>query len=352
MRIYINGRFLSQQITGVQRYAREMVLAMDSIISETVSEDEWYILAPNNVENELSLSVIKIKRCGRLTGHLWEQIELPFFAKNGFLINLCNCAPLLKKKQLVTIHDAAVAEYPEAYSWAFRKWYKFMSYICGKYSEKITTVSNFSRNQLHKHYNIPLDKIEVIYNGIDHMDRMVADDSIIDDLMLHNEDFVLAVSSQNMTKNFSLVIKVAKKLPNVKFIIVGGSNKSVFRSGNNEDLSNVMYTGYVSDEKLISLYRHASVFVYPSLYEGFGIPPLEALSQGCLTIVSHCASLPEICGDWSDYCNPNNEAELADKINMCICEKNNRKMCIHISDIKNKYSWNNSARLILNYLRK
>ena len=77
---------------------------------------------------------------------------------------------------------------------------------------------------------------------------------------------------------------------------------------------NVIYTGYISDEKLVSLYRHAAVFVYPSLYEGFGIPPLEAMSQGCQVIVSTCASLPEVCGNNAMYCQCNNEQNLKELI--------------------------------------
>ncbi len=321
MRIYINGRFLTQQITGVQRYAREMVSAIDKIITEATSKDEWYMLVPQNTMQEMPLSAIKVEHCGRLSGHLWEQIELPFYSKDGFLVNLCNCAPLLKRKQMVTIHDAAVAEYPQAYSWAFRTWYRILFRISGRYAEKILTVSNFSKCQINKHFYISLDKIKVTYNGIDHMERIVADESIIGDLKICDEKFVLAVSSQNLTKNFPLIVRTAKLLPNVKFVIVGGNNKTVFKTENNKQLANVIYTGYVSDEKLVSLYRHASVFVYPSLYEGFGIPPLESMYCGCPVIVSTCASLPEVCGDAALYCSPHNSDMLKEMIEKILTDK-------------------------------
>jgi len=348
MKIYINGRFLSQRVTGVQRYAREIVTALDKLLQEGKNEDEWCILAPKNIIDDLPIEKIKLKVCGFSTGHLWEQVELPFYAKDGFLLNLCNCAPLIKKKQLLIIHDAAIAAYPQAYSWKFRVWYRVMHTVCGKRTEKIVTDSEFSKTELQKYFNINPNKIRVVYGGIEHMDRMKEDDSIIEELNLSKGGFVFAVSSKNPTKNFSLVLKAARLLPDVKFVIAGGSNNAVFASDNSEFLNNVTYTGYVSDEKLISLYRHAAVFVYPSLYEGFGIPPLEALSQGCPIIVSNCASLPEICGSCADYCDVNSVNSLRNKIKSVINRENRQKT--NVKDCLEKYSWKNSANELIKSL--
>lgn len=133
MKYYINGRFLTQRITGVQRYAREMTLALDQLLQErTLDQNEYTILAPKNVIETLSCKRIQFKACGHLTGHLWEQIELPYYAKDGYLLNFCNCAPLIKKNQAVTIHDAAIAAFPSAYSWKFRLWYRIMYTVLGK----------------------------------------------------------------------------------------------------------------------------------------------------------------------------------------------------------------------------
>ena len=349
MKIYINGRFLSQRVTGVQRYAREIVTALDKLLQEGKNEDEWCILAPKNIIDDLPIKNIKIKICGSFIGHLWEQLELPFYARNGFLVNLCNCAPLVKKNQLVTIHDAAVAAFPKAYSWRFRIWYKILFTVCGKWASKIVTVSRFSRNELNEYFDIPKDKIAVIYNGIDHIERIKEDSSIIEDLGIGNEKYVLAVSSQNLTKNFSLIFNAAKQLQKIKFVIVGGANKAVFADINSEKLINVIYTGYISDEKLVALYKYAAVFIYPSLYEGFGIPPLEAMSHGCPVVVSDCASLPEVCGDNALYCHPNDENDLIDKILEVVSRGNVPKYASR--KIKEKYSWEKSARCIYDILQ-
>ena len=110
--IYINGRFLTQNITGVQRYAIEIVKALDKYLSDNDLKDKYIfeIVCPKNIKQKLVLKNIKIKQIGKLKGHLWEQIELPLYVKNKFLFNFCNCAPLIKKNQTVTIHDIAVCD--------------------------------------------------------------------------------------------------------------------------------------------------------------------------------------------------------------------------------------------------
>lgn len=302
MKYYINGRFLTQRITGVQRYAREMTLALDQLLQEKSSDhNEYTILAPKNIIDELPCKRIQFKVCGHLSGHLWEQIELPYYSKDGYLLNFCNCAPLIKKNQTVTIHDAAIAAFPSAYSWEFRLWYRIMYTVLGKRLNTIFTVSNFSRNELNKYFSISKEKIHITYNGTEHLFDIQPDERILKKIP---KDYVLAVSSQNPTKNFKLVLEVAEKLPYIDFVIAGGSNSKVFNEKKGKELSNVTYVGYVSDQELVALYRNARVFVYPSLYEGFGIPPLEAMYFDCPVIVSNCASLPEICGEAAVYCNP------------------------------------------------
>lgn len=349
MKIYINGRFLSQRITGVQRYAREMVNALDKMLQQNDYKDEWCILAPKGVDVNLSLKKVKVKLCGITTGHIWEQIELPIYARNGYLVNLCNCAPLIKKRQLVTIHDAAVKAFPKAYSWKFRTWYKFIYTICGKRAERIVTVSNFSRDELNKYFRIDKERIKVIYNGIEHLQQINEDKSIIDDLKLIDKKYVLGVSSKSPSKNFKLILKAAKLLNDVQFIIVGGKNNNIFTNETDEILSNVAYTGYITDEKLVALYRHAGVFVYPSLYEGFGIPPLEAMSQGCQVIVSDCASLPEVCGSYAKYCGPEDERKLCREIVESLNDKS--KIDYSIDYLKGKYSWNKSAKMLVDCIK-
>ena len=337
MRIYINGRFLTQRITGVQRYALEMTKALDRLISDDkiLQKHEYILIAPKDVLYNLELKNMLFIQRGIFKGHLWEQFELPVYSRDGFLMNFCNCAPLIKRNQTVTIHDAAVSAVPHAFSLAFRTWYKMMFMWLGRSLKQIFTVSEFSKKELHKYYDIPLNKIHVTYNGIDHIKNLEVDEGIIDREGLKNKKYILAVSSMNPSKNFPLILDVARLMPEVEFIIAGGSNAKVFKSAGLDVPQNAKFIGYVSDEELMALYSHASAFVYPSLYEGFGIPPLEAMMCCCPVVVSDIEVFHEVYGDsvkYCDCCSVNSWAKILGAIvNKNIEIKSNK--CCH------KYTW-------------
>lgn len=347
MRIYINGRFLTQRITGVQRYALEITRALDSLISDekNLQKHEYIVIAPKGVLYSIKLQNILVVQKGVLKGHLWEQLELPIYSHDGFLINFCNCAPLFKKNQTVTIHDAAVSAVPQAFSLLFRMWYKFIFVWLGKSLNTIFTVSEFSKKELNRYYGIPLSKIYVTYNGIDHVKRIQIDERIICKEDLDNKKYVLAVSSMNPSKNFSLVLDVARIMPDVEFIIAGGTNGKIFQSAGLDVPQNARFIGYVSDEELMALYHHASAFVYPSIYEGFGIPPLEAMMCGCPVVVSDIEVFHEVYGESVEYCDCKKISQWADVLTRFVNKKdvtsdiNNYQLC--------KYTWKEQSKRFL-----
>lgn len=344
-KIYINGRFLTQNITGVQRYAVEIVKALDKYLSDNKLSDEYEfeIVCPKNIKQKLILKNIKIKQIGKLKGHLWEQIELPLYVKNKFLFNFCNCAPLVKKNQIVTIHDVAVCAVPYAYSKTFRIWYKFMYKILTSRLKKIFTVSEFSKKELNKYFNIPLDRVEVTYNGIDHMKNIKPNEKIFSKFSIEKNNYVLAVSSLNPSKNFKLILETAKNLPEINFVIAGGANSNIFKEQGLEITSNVKFIGYVKDEELVALYKYASCFVYPSIYEGFGIPPLEAMFFDCPVIVSEIEVFHEILKEYSLYCSINNKNILIEQINNI----NKVKKRCKKEDFLCNYNWEKTMKNIL-----
>lgn len=352
-KIYINGRFLTQNITGVQRYAIEIVKTLDEYLStnELRNKYEFEIICPKNVKQKLNLNNIKIKQIGNLKGHLWEQIELPLYVKDKFLFNFCNCAPIIKKNQVVTIHDAAVCAVPEAYSFLFKIWYRFMFYILGYRTHRIFTDSEFSKKELHKYFYIDLNKISVIYLGVEHILKIEVNEQIFDKFRIERNNYVLAVSSLNPSKNFKLILKVARKLPHVNFVIAGGKNSNIFKDNGISITDNVKFIGYVTDEELVALYKYASCFVYPSLYEGFGIPPLEAIAFNCPVIVSDVEVFKEIYSNSVIYCDVKGIDDLRDKINLVDKDNNlsikfNRKRDWLIK----KYNWKISVKKILTEL--
>lgn len=354
-KIYINGRFLTQNITGVQRYAIEIVKALDKYLDDNKLNDKYKfeIVCPKNIKQKLILKNIEIKKIGSLKGHLWEQIELPLYVKNKLLFNFCNCAPLVKKNQIVTIHDVAVCAVPYAYSKLFRIWYKFMYRVLTSRLKKIFTVSEFSKKELNKYFNISLGKIEVTYNGIDHMKNVQPNENIFSKFSIEKNNYVLAVSSLNPSKNFKLILETAKISPEFNFVIAGGTNSTVFKEQGLEITSNVKFIGYVSDEELVALYKYASCFVYPSIYEGFGIPPLEAMYFNCPVILSNIEVFKEIYMDSVLYCSISDRYILKEKILMLL-EKEEIKYNLlkKTKFILNKFCWKDIIYVFVNYCKR
>lgn len=317
-RIYINGRFLKASVTGVQRYAYELLRTIDRLIGKddpAVRGYEFVVLAPTGEIHELGTRHMEVRQAGRFGGQLWEQISLPLLARDGFLVNLCNAAPLLRRRQAVTLHDAAVYSVPDTYSAAFKMWYKLMFRTLGKTAPLILTCSANSKNELIRHCGIREDKIRVVYHGKEH----VLQSGTAPDYPARqglDRPFVLAVSSRSPNKNFGSIVRAAEMIGDqgFDFVIAGGTNPKIFKSEDTELGENVRHVGYVEDDELHTLYEKASCFVFPSFYEGFGFPPLEAMACGCPVVVSDTASLPEVCGDAVLYCDPSRPEDIAAKI--------------------------------------
>jgi glycosyltransferase involved in cell wall biosynthesis len=317
--IFINARFLTQGTTGVQRYALELVKEIDRLIGTGEIDSNTYrftLLAPKKVKYEPELKHISLKKAGWFGGHLWEQLMLPFFSFGGLLVNLCNTGPILKTRQIVTLHDASVFVNKAFYSRAFRIWYKVLMTLLGKVSAKVLTVSQFSKQELIRYCKIDRDKIQVTYNGKEHLQSVRSNGSILAKHDLGKKPYLLAVSSMNPNKNFKSILQALQNLGDADFdiVIAGGTNPRVFSDGNLSLPGNVKYLGYISDEELKALYENATCFIFPSFYEGFGIPPLEAMSFGCPVIVSNTTSLPEVCGDAALYCDPYDPGSIAENI--------------------------------------
>lgn len=345
--IYINGKFLAQRLSGVQRCATEIVKALDQLTP--VLPYEIILLTPKRTLGELKLKHIAVRACGHLHGSLWEQIELPFYASDGVLMNLCNCAPLIKRRQVVILHDVSFMAMPEAYGFCYRLWHRLMSFVLGKSLPLIFTDSEFSRGELERCLRIQPEKISVVHLGSDHMRSHELDEDIVAELGLEKGRYVLAVSSQSLHKNFRLVLQTAKLLPEVRFVIVGQRNPAVFKTVESaEKLGNVVFTGYVDDGKLAALYKYAACFVYPSLYEGFGLPPLEAMSYGAPVVAARAASMPEVLEDAALYIDPYDEAGLAEAVNRITSEAALRESLIKKGlEQCNKYNWHSTATQIM-----
>ncbi|CAM3776428.1 glycosyltransferase family 4 protein [Marinicrinis lubricantis] len=357
MKIYINGRFLTQKITGVQRYAFQLVRSIDNWLEQNGSGLTVTILVPgkSDLMIDIKLKNILLKRIGRLKGHSWEQLELPFFSRGGFLVNLCNTGPMYKRMQQVTIHDAAVFANPKAFSRTFRSWYRYLLKRLTKSTSFITTVSNFSRDEISKYCDVTPCKISVVYPGKEQLEGELQPDNLfLKEQGLDQKKYILAVSSLNPNKNFNSILKAVDLMTkeyDVSIVVAGAINRRVSGNYQLDNQSNVQYVGYVTDEQLIALYKNASCFVFPSFYEGFGLPPIEAMASGCPVIVSNTSSIPEVCGDAAVYCDPNSPQDIAEKIELVIRDEELQKSLRAKGLIQvKKYNWNTSANVFMSLL--
>jgi glycosyltransferase involved in cell wall biosynthesis len=315
--VIINGRFLTQDITGVQRYALELIRHLDQFLIEgRINPEEYSIIlaVPQNTRNVPKYQSIQVKRIGKLQNNLWEQISLPLFARNKILFSPCNIAPVFGgDKQLLTIHDASVFGYPKAYTAMFLLKYRFIINTMGKLARVIITDSKFSKSELVKFCNISAEKIIVVPLGHEHILDTGADEQILQKNNLGRRPYLFTVGSQSAHKNLKGVMLAANKIGEKDFDIVfaGGTFSNVFRNVNSSLDPSHFNLGYVNDHELRALYEHAACFIYASFYEGFGLPPLEAMACGCPVIASDIPALREVCGDAAVYCDPDNPDDIA-----------------------------------------
>ena len=356
MQVIINARFLTQSVTGVQRYAIELVRTLDRLIDAGEIDKciSFTMVSPRGIRYDLDLKHIPIKQIGRLRGHLWEQIELPFYARGGLLVSLCNAAPLSKHNQIVTIHDASVFASPETYPFGFREWYKILLRGIGKTARKIVTDSHFSKSELIRLCGMPESKICAIHLSAEHLTAISTDESILDKHNIRNRPFLLAVSSLNPNKNFHSIVEAISMLDiDCDIVIAGGVNPRVFSKTTEPLPESIKYLGYVEDSELRALYQYASCFIYPSFYEGFGLPPLEAMACGCPVIVSNAASLPEVCGDAALYCNPHSPKDIASKISQLIKDPALQDVLRRKGlERAEQFTWEKTARETLNIIEQ
>ena len=315
--IVINGRFLTRPTTGVDRFAIELLRAW---LPHFGNGAPVKALVPSQSEVRDSVGLnLAVSKVGTLGGHLWEQLELSGHCGDDVLLSLCNTGPMTRRRQLAVLHDAGVMARPRTYSFAFRNWYRWLFAGLMKHAGIVATVSTFSAGELMRHVGRRASSIELIFGAGEHVLRTPADARILDRLGIADRPYVLAVGSLTPNKNFGGVVRAAALLRdlNCRIVAAGGANSRVFGGVELAGEALIM-AGYVTDGELRALYENATCFVFPSFYEGFGLPPLEAMHCGCLVIVSDRASLPEVCGNAAVYCDPDDPEDMARQLRLVL----------------------------------
>ena len=297
--LYINGRFLTRPMTGVERYAYNMCKAMAE------NHLPFTIICPHSpIQECYNISILPIIKYGYGSSHFWEQCILPFFfikKKNYMIICFTGLGSIFIRNKIMTIHDLSFLENPKWFSRSYFLWYKLMTPIAVKTSKHIITVSEYSKREIMRFYPfLKSQNISIIHNATDKKIFYSQPKS-----SATTDCFVLAVSSLDPRKNFNRLIEAFSGISNCKLYIVGARHHVFTKQDNNScGQDNIYYLGRVTDEELASLYNQAVCFIFPSLYEGFGLPPLEAMSCGCPVLASDIPVIREVCGEAVLYFDP------------------------------------------------
>lgn len=342
----INGRYLTQKATGVHRYAFEICNKLHEMGAD------FHVAVPKEIHPDYKFS-FKVVKCGSLNTHLWEQISLPRYLKrigSPLLISFTGCGPLNYSNQIMTIHDVSHERYPEWFSKNYYRFYHYMMPRIGKKAHAVLTVSEFSKKEIVDTLGINAEKIHVVHSNVPFHNKPSKEEILSFTRNPEAERYILAVSSMDPRKNFIRLVEAFDKIKDksVKLYIIGMS----FKAFNTPDLQkligeNVHLPGYIPDEKLQTMYQNALLSVYPSLYEGFGLPPLESMTYGCPVINSDIPALREVSQDAALYVDPYNVDDITQKIEQLLVDEPLRKELQEkgLLQIK-KYSWDKSAKQV------
>jgi len=289
-----------------------------------------YIL--ENISDKIDMNIAKPTTTNKYLVHLWTHLVLPF--KSGdVLFCPANSAPIFvpkSKKLVITIHDIAFLTYKKSFSKFFYLYYSFLAPGNLKRADKIITISEASKKEIVRFFPEIEDKISVIALGIDEKYKVLKD--------LKKKKQILYVGSINERKNLVGAIEAFEKLPkelDYTLVIVGNffdvfslSNKMQEVLDRAKKNNKIVFKQGLDDEELITEYNALTLLLFPSFYEGFGLPPLEAMACGTPVITSNLSSMPEVCGDAALYVDPYDVEDIKNKIEMLIKNENLQKELI------------------------
>ena len=337
MKIIIDARLYGSSHGGIGRYIEELIKNLEKTDSNNLYV---IILAKNNFDEYIprNRNFKKILADYKIYGFK-EQFFLPGLINKHKpdLVHFPHFnAPLFfGGRFVVTIHDLIISHHPTTRASTldpFTYWLKILLYRlvishAVKKSWKIVTVSQYTKKDIMDHFKTDPEKISVIYEGAD-LPKTIENKKVLEELGI-TKDFLLYVGSAYPHKNLeNLILAFQKMNSDCQLVLVGKKNRFYQELEDNipDNLkSRIILTDYLPDEKLASLYQSAKLYVFPSLIEGFGLPPLEAQSYGLPVVSSNATCLPEILGESAMYFNPNNIEDMAGKMDLVLKDESLRQ---------------------------
>lgn len=282
----------------------------------------------------------------QLYGVIWERTVLPILAgSNDIDLLFCpnaNVPPIGggDHKVVTMIHHISDS-YGQSYTQ--RAYRRTMVPLGVRRSDAIVTVSEFSKKKIVENLPVAEEDVYVIYNGID---PIFFEKNSGDPVDLPNE-YLLFVGSAVRRKNLKKLLKAYNRIDYDIDLVVVGPEDSIAYDDENVDRDSIINLGYVSKAELRYLYANATVFVYPSLYEGFGLPPVEAAACGTPVITSNVSAIPEIMGDAAEYVDPHSVDSIREGIDII----NNKERLDELSELgrqqAKKYTWEKSTKQLI-----
>lgn len=295
--VVINGRAaMRPQITGVERWAREMTERLPSL-----RPGAYKVIAPS-------------ARFAHAAGHAWEQAALPLLARRArasVVFSPASLAPLAWRRNVVVMHDAVVLRHPELYSRLYIAWERRLLPAIAQRARRVITVSEHSRLEILDLLGPDPELVTVVSPGVDERFTPEADsERARRALGLNARPYVLTVAASGLRKNLLALDVTARRLraEGLDLVVAGGSRMHLQPE---TALEGARYVGYVPDEHLPGLYAGAEAFVLPSLHEGFGLPCIEAMATGTPVVASNRAAIPETCGSAALLVDPTDHEALA-----------------------------------------
>ncbi len=340
----IDGIFFTKRLTGVERFAINIVKELDRL----TEKGELKLVVPLHCEPAVSFDNIEIVKYGKRKGYIWEQTDLVSYLKKekaeGLFLE--NNIPVLYRRGIIELHDISLKVNPHLscdslyHIISLVYWRMIYRLIAGS-DMKIITPSEFSKSEIIRVYKIPAERIAVSYEGWQHMNDIEEDTGIVGRMGLKEKGYYFSMSSLALNKNIKWIMEAARQHPNETFVVAGNSAAAL---GNRVIPGNVILPGYISDGEAKALMRSCKAFVFPSFYEGFGLPPMEALAAGAgAVILSDIGSLREIYGDIASYIDPYRYDDI--KLEVPVRLNN------ETDDFLRRYSWKDSAGILLSVIR-
>jgi glycosyltransferase involved in cell wall biosynthesis len=361
MRIGLVTNSIDEQSGGVATYASELIRNLNAI-----DEENDYILIHHTPSDHSiyhrNQDIIIKSYSPYYKGTIWKLVNAPLKLRKGCNLDVVHdlngIGPLSYRmpfQKVVTIHDLIPIIYPTTFNLPNALTHRLLLPKTLHRADKIITVSSNTKKDIMNIYDIPEEKITTIYNAVSEHFKIATEQEILDlrEKYSLNFPFILFVGTLEPRKNIPSLLKafkiLSRKEPGLKLVIAGKRGwkyKEIFQLISSLEIgSDVRYLQYIDQNDLPVLYSAAEVFVYPSLYEGFGLPPLEAMACGCPVVTSNVSSMPEVTGNAALLIDPTDVEAISDSVHLLLSDDNLKGKMIKngLTNVK-RFSWHQCAK--------